>query len=119
MEQPLLNEIQYLSTLMAQLSEIQNVDSQIFTNPGFRDATNWKHVASILATMFCDAMATSNPGVSFGNSNSGPVARFVSAILPQVTGDSVAPETVSAFLKELKRQEGKSTPLLNPGKSAS
>jgi hypothetical protein len=59
----------------------------------------WKHVAPGLADILRDALAGANPTKTLRNSNGGPIARFIAHVLPHITGDSLAPETISAFLK--------------------
>ena len=65
----------------------------------------WPDSAEYLARLFRKAMEGANPGIDLGVSNGGPVSRFVSAVMPAITGESVRPETVSAHLKSLRRKK--------------
>jgi hypothetical protein len=61
---------------------------------------NWHHVAEGVVAGFRLAM---HP-VKLGSSNEGPVARFVAAVMPLMTGDHPTASAVSQHLKRQKRR---------------
>jgi hypothetical protein len=71
----------------------------ILSSSGVGRMEYWRDLAPILAHMLRDALAAANPGRVVGNSNAGPVARFVSQVMPTITGEFPKASTVSAFLK--------------------
>lgn len=65
---------------------------------------NWHGIAEHVAASFRLAMAANNPDDRFGYSNDGPVARFVAAVVPMVTGeDAPHVDTVAQHLKRKRK----------------
>jgi hypothetical protein len=56
---------------------------------------SWRHVAEVVASAFTIAMFPQE----FGRSNKGPVARFVAAVMPLMTGESPSVVNVAQHLK--------------------
>ena len=63
----------------------------------------WRDLAVALSDAFVNALRPNNPHRIFGRSNDGPVPRFVSAIIPHVTGDAPTTLAVGKVLKDLRR----------------
>lgn len=59
----------------------------------------WHGVVKDLAKAFLSAMKATNPSASFGKSDNGPVVRFLSAIMPLITGEAPSPTTIEQFLR--------------------
>jgi hypothetical protein len=58
-----------------------------------------------IASAFRIAMYQNNRGRAFGSSNDGPVARFVCAVIPHITGET--PPTLGSVAQQLKRSRQK------------
>jgi hypothetical protein len=67
----------------------------------------WHSYTEILSGSFKLAMAGANPDREFGQSNDGPVARFVAAIIPHITGETPTVGAVSKRLKDTARHRRK------------
>jgi hypothetical protein len=65
----------------------------------------WHDYAFNLGARFRHAMEKGNPGLKLGTSNDGPVARFVAAAIPYVSGEMPA---VAAVARHLQREEARS-----------
>jgi hypothetical protein len=59
----------------------------------------WHEVAPLIANAFRDAVRPRNPTLTLGNSDQGSVARFVAAVVPQITGEEPTVAAVAARLK--------------------
>jgi hypothetical protein len=64
----------------------------------------WKWLARVLPEDFKVAMISTNPNFESGLSASGPVARYVSAIVPFITGDHPTLATVVSRIKEKRKK---------------
>ena len=64
----------------------------------------WKLFSSHIAGAFIDSLSRANPGREIGYSGGGPVSRFVHLVVPRITGESPALESVSAQLKHDARR---------------
>lgn len=62
--------------------------------------TDWHHHATSLASHFVRRLRECNSDIDVGLSNHGPVAAFVAAVIPFITGETPNLGTVAAFLKE-------------------
>jgi hypothetical protein len=60
----------------------------------------WRHYAVDLAKHFVRRMRECNPGHSIGIGAEGPVAAFVRAVVPFITGEEPTQNNVAVFLKE-------------------
>ena len=54
-------------------------------------------------------MNVTDESLSFKNSKSGPVAKFVSVALPHITGETVKPETVAICLQSIERRKAEAS----------
>ena len=63
----------------------------------------WHDIAGRLAAEFREAMASTNPGLELGLSNTGPVARFIAAMTPIVTGEALTRDAIARHLQRAKR----------------
>jgi hypothetical protein len=71
-------------------------------------ATGWAWLATVLPVDFTRAMRSTNPAFDPGLGHRGPLARFIAAIAPAVTGEHPTPGSVATQLKALRsRQKGK------------
>ncbi len=59
----------------------------------------WNDFATSLATRFREAMQTTNPDVILELSDTGPVARFVTAAIPLITGETPTQVAVARHLQ--------------------
>jgi hypothetical protein len=96
-----IDELRKLRNLQGSIEALQELNYLFVAPP---QISGWKDIAPILAELFKDAMRNANPHKTFGNSNGGPVAKFVSAMIPMITGELIKPESVSAHLKGRKSQ---------------
>jgi hypothetical protein len=77
------------------------MDSTLMMPPG-PDTENWRMVVAEISGAFTQAIRRTNPDKIVGNSNQGPRARFVKAIVQQMFGVTVTVENVAKQLKELE-----------------
>jgi len=61
----------------------------------------WKPIAPMLCDSFREAMASTNPNSEIGNS--GPLPRFLEAVIPEITGEEPAATSIGQRLKEMNR----------------
>jgi hypothetical protein len=64
----------------------------------------WHEVQDVLCRDFVDAMKPTNPDESFGLSENGILARFISAVMPMITGESVKVSSVGQHRKKAARR---------------
>lgn len=76
--------------------------SAAFTEMEGNGSLTWRWLSNALPTDFERTMCSNNPSYSVGLGHSGPLARFVAAILPHLTGESFKPESVATELKQFK-----------------
>jgi hypothetical protein len=69
---------------------------------------NWHSVAKAVAASFQAVLSTTNKNIAFGySSHGGPLARFVAAVVPMITGETPTAESVSKHLqRQRKRRTG-------------
>jgi hypothetical protein len=65
----------------------------------------WSWLAGVLPHDFETAMRSTNPNISFGIGNDGPVVRFVHAITPLITGEHPPLSSVGRQLKAARRTQ--------------
>ena len=105
-----------LTLLRKAIANVKATSNLTVPPPDFKAPhEQWQILAPRLAAEFRWAMKTVYPDRIIGNSNSGPVGRYVSAVLVHITGDIIKAGTVSAFLKQQICQEGTSSYALLPG----
>ncbi len=63
----------------------------------------WHDFAGELANAFRYAMCFTNPGLPLRNGDDGPVARFLAAIIPLITGEAPTPVAVARHLQRASR----------------
>jgi hypothetical protein len=66
---------------------------------------NWHSIAEGIAGWFILAMQATNPRIVFRYSNKGPVARFVAAVVPLITGEKTTVTAVSKHLKGVRKKK--------------
>jgi len=59
----------------------------------------WHRFAHPLADEFRTAMASTNPGTKFGQSDNGPVVRFLELVIPKITGETAERSAIEQFLR--------------------
>lgn len=65
-----------------------------------RELSRWHHFGAWLADVFRDVVQASNPRLPrLGNSNDGPVVRFLACIIPRITGEQPTPAAVRRWLQ--------------------
>lgn len=64
----------------------------------------WHHLANVLPSDFETAIQTTNPGYKLGVGHEGPLARFIAAVAPRLTGEHPTPLSVTAELKKFKKK---------------
>jgi hypothetical protein len=74
----------------------------------YKPAMGWKWLADALPKDFINAMKPNNPRFSPGLSYTGPVARFIAAVAPLLTGEHPSPASVATQLK-LRRRANRKT----------
>ncbi|HEX2652243.1 MAG TPA: hypothetical protein VHN11_01150 [Xanthobacteraceae bacterium] len=77
-------------------------------SPAINDATGWKWLADVLPADFVTAMKSANPEFAPGISHSGPVARFIAAVTPLITGEEPTIASVATQLKTRRRDRDES-----------
>lgn len=94
------NNHRHLETIIESVVAAQK---NILLRPAFASVPMvhcWHDFAAEVANDFRDAVLASNPGLRIlGNSNNGPVARFLVAVAPHVTGEKPNTEAVARFLR--------------------
>jgi hypothetical protein len=103
-----------LAILRKRLAEIDAARDFIAKAEGFSvwddpsDAPDrWQWLAGVLPIDFENAMRSTNPNYTAGLSHNGPLARFIAAVVPSLTGQHPTPDSVATQLKKLrKRTEG-------------
>jgi hypothetical protein len=73
----------------------------------YEPAMGWKWLADALPKDFINAMKPNNPRFSPGLSYTGPVARFIAAVAPLLTGEHPTPASVATQLKLRRRANRK------------
>jgi hypothetical protein len=66
-------------------------------------AMGWKSLADALPKVFINAMKPNNPRFSPGLSYTGPIARFIAAVAPMLTGEHPTRASVATQLKSRRR----------------
>jgi len=74
----------------------------------YEPAMGWNSLADELPKVFINAMKPNNPSFSPGVSDKGPVARFIAAVAPLLTGERPSAASVSTQLKS-RRQANRKT----------
>lgn len=65
---------------------------------------HWKWLADdALPGDFATAIQSTNPNVKLGIGHTGPLARFISAVVPHLTGEKPSAQSVATQLKAIKR----------------
>jgi hypothetical protein len=100
-EKLLYNSYDYFCQVMLNHKFLLPMDSTLMMPPG-PDQESWRVVVAEISGAFTEAMRRTNPS-EIGNSNHGPRARFVAAIVQQMFGETVAVENVSQQLKGLAK----------------
>ena len=59
----------------------------------------WNDIAAELADAFREAMRSTNPALEVGLSNDGPLVRFLAFVIPQITGEEPAMDTIARHLQ--------------------
>ena len=62
----------------------------------------WQWLADVLPIDFENAMRSTNPYTA-GLSHNGPLARFIAAVVPSLTGQHPTPDSVATQLKKLRK----------------
>ena len=63
-----------------------------------KEIDNWHHFASYLADKFRDVVQAANPNrARLGTSHSGPVTRFLAAVIPHITDQTQNPSTDAIY----------------------
>jgi hypothetical protein len=60
---------------------------------------NWRGIAKSIAGAFRIAMEARNCNVAIGHSNTGPLPRFMAAVIPRITGENPTPAAIGQHLK--------------------
>lgn len=98
--------IQALDTLAGGIEAVRRLKDYDATPP----VEQWHDFAPDLARMFREAMERANPGLRLGLSDKGPVAQYVAAVIPYITGDR---PTSNAVARHLQRQKAKFQPAVH------
>lgn len=65
----------------------------------------WGYHAPLFANLFRLCIASTNPGLSLGVSNQGPVSRFVAAAVKQIYGEDVKLDTVAKCIRRALKND--------------
>jgi hypothetical protein len=108
-----LAAVRILTVLEKRLAEINEavscitrIEQSSFLVEAGLGARDWKWLADVLPQDFCNAMKRSNPKFTGGFGHDGPVARFVAAVAPMLTGEHPTAGSVATQLK-VRRKAGK------------
>lgn len=74
------------------------------SHPGILNEKGWKWLADVLPADFVNAIRPANPKIKIGLGHGGPLARFIAAVVPILTGELLSARSVSAELKKRARQ---------------
>jgi hypothetical protein len=69
-----------------------------------KSAGRWPEHANTLADAFRKAMHSTNPELELGVANSGPVVRFITAVVPYITDETPTGAAVAQHLKRARRR---------------
>lgn len=75
----------------------------LLDSPMTYGATGWKFLIDVLPKDFFNAMKPANPTFALGISAAGPVARFIAAVVPKLTGEHPTVGSVATQLKARRR----------------
>jgi hypothetical protein len=73
--------------------------SSFFVPQGDGDCDHWHACVEELASEFRLAMASTNPGLDLKDSNTGPISRFLSAVIPLITEEKPTPDAIARYLQ--------------------
>jgi hypothetical protein len=110
----IIEELKHVDELMAALDKITPNSGVFPISDGLPAIDSWHEYATELADLFRDAVSTSNPRAArLGNSNDGPVARFLSVVIPVISSEYPSIEALAQSLKRAAR--GDTSVAVRPG----
>jgi hypothetical protein len=68
------------------------------------DQRKWRELQDALCQDFVAAMKPNNPDETFGLSETGVLARFIAAVTPMITGETIKPSSVGQHRKRAARK---------------
>ena len=71
---------------------------------------HWNMYQDALASAFIIAMSSTNPEIDLGISNAGPLPRFVTAMIPLITGDNPSELAVARSLQRARKLRKNTVP---------
>ena len=99
-----------LAILRKHLAEIDAARDFIAKTEGFSvwadpsiAPDRWQWLADVLPIDFENAMRSTNPNYKARLSHNGPLARFIAAVVPSLTGQHPTPDSVATELKKLRK----------------
>ena len=72
-------------------------------NAHFQSIRGWKWLAQALVGDFENAMRPNNPGLGGGISRTGPLVRFIAAIVPFMTGEHPTRDSIAKQLQAVRK----------------
>ncbi len=88
-----------LAEIKHALTCLSRIETATFLSESGIGAEGWMWLAGVLPQDFENAMRPANPTIVFGLGHGGPLARFIAAVVPPLTGESITAQSVSAQLK--------------------
>jgi hypothetical protein len=101
--------LRFLNTRLSESKEAHALIEQMERHPGLAyspsgyGAKGWRWLAKVLPVDFVNAMKLANPTFAPGISHSGPVSRFIEAVVPILTGEHPSAASIATQMKTLRR----------------
>ncbi len=67
------------------------------------DVNKWHYWAVYIASIFCDVINKNNPSIDLRYSNTGPIVRYLSAVIPLITGEEPTAVNIARYLQRSHR----------------
>jgi hypothetical protein len=101
--------LRYFSERLAESNGVRALAEHISAHPGLAyspasyGANGWQWLAGVLPEDFINAMKRANPTFAPGIGHTGPIASFIAAVAPLVTGEHPTPASVATQLKSRRK----------------
>jgi hypothetical protein len=101
--------LSYLSERLAESSDVGVLAARIGSHPGLAfspsgyGASGWNWLADVLPVDFINSMKPTNPNFAPGLGHTGPIARFIAAVAPLITGEHPTPASTATQLKARRK----------------
>jgi len=107
--------LRYLSERLAESHGARALAESVGGHPGLAyspasyGANGWQWLADVLPEDFITAMKPTNPTFAPGLGHTGPIASFIAAVAPLVTGEHPTPASIATQLKARRKAQARSS----------